>query len=70
MTLKVCADHPDQPRKATREAMTDPYPNIDAMRDIDIIGQILTALGAGPDDIEKQVVQWLGTRTAMPPMRP
>ena len=49
--------------------MTDPYPNIDAMRDIDIIGQILTALGAGPDDIEKQVVQWLGM-AAMPPMRP
>jgi hypothetical protein len=41
--------------------MTDP-PNIDAMRDIDIIAQILTALGAGPDDIENQVVQWLGAR--------
>ena len=31
-------DHPDQPRKATREAMTD----------VEIIAQILQALGEGP----------------------
>ena len=52
MTPKVCADHPDQPRKATREAMTD----------VEIIAQILQAMGEGPDDIEGAVVYWLGKR--------
>jgi hypothetical protein len=45
-------DHPDQPRKATREAMTD----------VEIIAQILQALGEGPDGIDPAVVYWLGKR--------
>jgi hypothetical protein len=40
--------------------MTYPCPNIGAMRDIDIISQILTALGANTEDVEPQIVFWLG----------
>ena len=52
MTLKICANLPDESRK----------PTLDAMDDIAIIAQIMRALGSGPDDVEGAVVHWLGKR--------
>lgn len=53
MTRKVCADQPDQLRRAK---------NREAMDDIAIIAQILQAIGGSPTAIEGAVVAWLGKR--------
>ena len=53
MTRKVCADQPDQLRRAK---------NREAMDDIAIIAQILQAIGGSPAAIEGAVVAWLGKR--------